>query len=109
MEVRSCQNAGALDAVSQENRKMNMNDRILLRDRPWVVRQVTQVEGSRLLLKLEALDGDEPASLEVAVPPEEPQALPTEDLRFDLAQLDSLTPGPTPTGFWQPRSFGMRG
>jgi hypothetical protein len=90
MEVRSCQNVGALDAVRRESRKMNTNDRILLRDRPWVVRQVTQVEGGRLLLKLEALDGDEPASLEVAVPPEEPQALPTEDLRFDLAQLDSL-------------------
>jgi SNF2 family DNA or RNA helicase len=91
MEVRSCQNVGALDAVRRESPKMNTNDRILLRDRPWVVRQVTQVEGGRLLLKLEALDGDEPASLEVAVPPEELQALPTEDLRFDLAQLDSLT------------------
>jgi len=69
---------------------ISKNDRILLRDRLWVVRQVTEMEGGRLLLKLDALDGDEPASLEVAVPPEELQALPTEDLYFDLAQLDSL-------------------
>ena len=70
---------------------LSVNDRVLLRDRPWIVRQVVEVEGSRWLLKLEALDGDEPASLEVAVPPEEPKVLPGEELSFDLAQLDSLT------------------
>lgn len=66
------------------------NDRILLRDRPWIVRNVQAVTGDRHLLKLEALDGDEPAYLDVAVPPEEPQLLPAERPVFDLGQLDSL-------------------
>ena len=70
---------------------ISVNDRIVLRDRPWVVRQVVEVESNRRLLKLEALDGDEPTSLEVAVPPEEPHLLPVEAPVFDLAQLDSLT------------------
>ncbi|MER3399385.1 MAG: hypothetical protein C4316_12835 [Chloroflexota bacterium] len=69
---------------------ISVNDRIVLRDRPWIVRQVVEVEGNRQLLKLEALDGDEPASLEVAVPPEEPHLLSVETPAFDLAQLDSL-------------------
>lgn len=67
------------------------NDRILLRDRPWIIRHVVKVEGDRGLLKLEALDGDVPASLEVAVPPEEPHPLPTESPVFDLTQLEALT------------------
>jgi ERCC4-related helicase len=69
---------------------ISINDRIVLRDRPWVVRRVTEIEGGRRLLALEALDGDEPASLDVAVPPEEPDLLPTESPTFDLGQLDSL-------------------
>jgi SNF2 family DNA or RNA helicase len=69
---------------------ISINDRIVLRDRPWVVRRVTEIEGGRRLLGLEALDGDEPASLDVAVPPEEPDLLPTESPTFDLGQLDSL-------------------
>lgn len=69
---------------------ISSNDRIVLRDRPWIVRQVTAVADDRRLVKLDALDGDEPASLEVAVPPEEPQLLPAEAPVFDRAQLDSL-------------------
>ena len=69
---------------------ISVNDRITLRDRPWIVRQIVEVEGDRRLLKLEALDGDEPAILEVAVPPEEAHLLPVETPAFDLAQLDSL-------------------
>ena len=70
---------------------IRQNDRIVLRDRLWVIGQVTEVQGHGRLLKLEALDGDVPAFLEVAVPPEEPHPLPTESLVFDLTQLDALT------------------
>ena len=70
---------------------VSVNDRVILRDRPWVVRHVEEVETNRYLLKLDALDGDKPDSLDVVVPPEEPQLLPTENPSFDLAQLDSLT------------------
>lgn len=69
---------------------ISVEDRIVLRDRPWVAREVAEVEGHRRLLKLEALDDDQPASFEVAVPPEEPHLLPAEAPAFDLAQLDSL-------------------
>lgn len=67
-----------------------INDRVLLRDRPWIVRHVTEVASDQRLLKLDALDGDEPGHLEVAMPPEELFLLPGEDLSLDLAQLDSL-------------------
>src|SRR5690606_20618340 len=67
------------------------NDRVVIRDRPWIVRQVTKVADSHSLLKLEALDDDKPSLLSVSVPPEQPRLLPTEDLAFELQQLDSLT------------------
>src|SRR5215471_14387523 len=67
------------------------NDRVVLRDRPWIVRRVVEAEGSQRFLKLEALDDDEPRALEVVVPPEEPLVLPPEMPSFNLAQLDSLT------------------
>lgn len=67
------------------------NDRILLPDRPWRVRKVTTVADGYSLLEVEALNGDRPASLSVAVPPEEPVPLPGEALDFDLRQLDSFT------------------
>lgn len=69
------------------------NDRILFRDRPWRVRQVTTVAENHKLVELEALDGDYPASLSVAVPPDEVVPLPNEDLVFDLAGLDSFWAG----------------
>jgi len=67
------------------------NDRVLLRDRPWRVQKVLAVANGCSLIELEALDGDQPASLSVAVPPEEPLPLPSEELEFDLRQLDSFT------------------
>ncbi len=66
------------------------NDRILLRDRPWIVRQVSETGNAHRLLALEALDGDRPETLQVAVPPEEPRLLPNERHAFDLAQMESL-------------------
>jgi len=76
--------------VQTQPPEVHVNDRILLRDRPWKVLEVTKGEGGLQLLRLEALDGDEPASLEVAVPPEEPQNLEPEELAFKPDQLDSL-------------------
>jgi len=70
--------------------RISTGDRIVLRDRPWIVRHALQIQSDQLVLKLDALDGDEPASLEVAAPPEEPKLLPTESPVFDLGQLDSL-------------------
>jgi len=67
------------------------NDRILLRDRPWRVHKVTAVADGYRLLEVEALDGDQPAFLSVAIPPEEPVPLPSEALEFDLRQLDSFS------------------
>ncbi len=37
---------------------ISVNDRIVLRDRPWIVRHIEEVEGGCRLLKLEALDGE---------------------------------------------------
>ncbi|GIW40960.1 MAG: helicase [Candidatus Binatia bacterium] len=71
--------------------RLHENDRVLLRDRPWVVRRASKSGHDLLLLELEALDGDKPRSLSVAIPPEEPRPLPPEDLEFDLAQLESFS------------------
>ncbi|WP_075162185.1 helicase-related protein [Chthonomonas calidirosea] len=67
------------------------NTRVVVRDRPWIVREVKKIANGHHLLTLEALDGEEPTRLPVSVPPDEkPQPLPTEDLCFELRQLDSL-------------------
>ena len=78
---------------------ISVNDRLLLRDRPWIARQVTEVESGRRLLKLDALDGDRPASLEVVVPPEEPDLLPVEGLTLLAAPSTRCSPTtPFPAG-----------
>lgn len=69
---------------------LSPNERILLRDRPWRVRKVTAVSDNCTLIELEALDGDQPDSLAVAIPPEEPVLLPSEAPEFNLRQLDSF-------------------
>ncbi|MCR4398963.1 MAG: DEAD/DEAH box helicase [Firmicutes bacterium] len=43
------------------------------------------------LLEVEALDGDDPVFLSLAVPPDEPEVLPNELAEFDLRGLDSFT------------------
>ncbi|GIW45682.1 MAG: helicase [Candidatus Binatia bacterium] len=73
------------------NVELRINDRILLRDRPWVVRSTTALTGGRRVLELEALDGETPNSLSVVSPPEEALLLPSEDIAFDLSHLDSYT------------------
>lgn len=65
-------------------------DRVLLRDRPWIVRGVVAVAGGHRVLRLEALDGETPNTLSVIAPPEEPRLLPTEELTFNLQHLDSI-------------------
>ncbi len=71
--------------------RIHSNDRIVLRDRPWIVRQVTATGEDHYILEIEALDGDRPSRLSVAVPPDEPEPLPGEDLSFDLGQLESFS------------------
>lgn len=70
---------------------IRVSDRIVLRDRPWIVRSATKAEGDRWLLKLEALDGDDPRDIDVAVPPEDFRPMPSEMPAFELSQLDSLS------------------
>ncbi|MEW6074209.1 MAG: helicase-related protein [Planctomycetota bacterium] len=64
--------------------------RILLRDRPWAVRRVSGGAGDLRIVEIEALDGDDPASLSVVVPPEEASLLPASEVAFDLGGLDSF-------------------
>ncbi|MGQ9863274.1 MAG: hypothetical protein ACUVRD_02150 [Bacteroidia bacterium] len=63
------------------------NDRVIVRERPWVIRQVAEAEGGQRLCKLEALDGDEPTHLEVIASLEEWEPLASEEVSFDLDQL----------------------
>ncbi len=66
-------------------------ERVALRDRPWRVVKVTPVGIGCYLLGLEALDGDDPRELQVAVPPETVHPLPPEEPEFRLDELESLT------------------
>ncbi len=59
-------------------------ERVALRDRPWRVVKVTPVGIGCYLLGLEALDGDDPRELQVAVPPETVHPLPPEEPEFRL-------------------------
>ncbi len=73
---------------------VQVNDRVLVRDRPWRVQRLQAVGGSSAVVELEALDGEEPAFLTVLLTPDAPledmAPLPSEDLSFDLRQLDSF-------------------
>ena len=54
---------------------------------------MTKVEGiaePHLVLEIEALDGEGPRHLSVVAPPEQLVLLPPEEIRFDLANLESL-------------------
>lgn len=53
-------------------------------------RRSSPIADAHAILELDALDADHPRRLSVVAPPEEPVALPPEDLSFDLANLDSL-------------------
>ena len=65
-------------------------DRVLVRERPWRVTKVQAIADPHVILELDALDGDHPRHLSVVAPPEQPVALPPEEIFFDLAGLDSL-------------------
>ncbi len=69
-------------------------DRVMVRDRPWRVQKIQPIGGGPAILELEALDGEDPLSLTVALIPgvslEEIEPLPNEDLLFDLRQLESF-------------------
>jgi superfamily II DNA or RNA helicase len=69
---------------------LNAGDRILLRDRPWCIRRVMSGTNDHMILEVEALDGDTPRTLSVVTPPEEPTALPNQEVDFDPAGLESF-------------------
>jgi len=50
---------------------LHTGDRILVRDRPWVVREVSAPFATQAILKLHALDEATPSQLTVISPPEE--------------------------------------
>ncbi|NPV83247.1 MAG: DEAD/DEAH box helicase [Candidatus Aminicenantes bacterium] len=65
-------------------------DRVLVRDRPWVVREVSAPYGTQAILKLQATDEAVPSDLTIIYPPEEISILPTQEVEFDLRGLDSF-------------------
>jgi ERCC4-related helicase len=69
---------------------LNAGDRVLLRDRPWRIRKVTAVANDHSILEAEGLDGDRPASISVVTPPEQITALPSEEVQFEPAALESF-------------------
>jgi ERCC4-related helicase len=66
-------------------------DRVLVRDRPWVVREVNAPTSTEAILELCALDSCRPTKLTVISPPEEVIALPNQAVEFDLCLLDSFS------------------
>lgn len=68
---------------------LNPDDRVLLRDRPWRVRAISEAGDKRQIVSLDALDNDTPAQVSAAVPPELIEPLPNEAVDFDPRALDS--------------------
>jgi len=66
-------------------------DRLLVRDRPWVVREVSAPYATQAILKLHALDEAAPSQLTIISPPEEVGVLPGQEVEFDLRGLDSFS------------------
>ena len=64
-------------------------DRVWLRERPWKVRVQHSLSEGIATLELDALDGSEPSSLSVVVPPDFVEQLPPEPLHFDPHGLDA--------------------
>ncbi len=64
-------------------------DRVLARDRPWIIKQISAPSGMQAILKLEAIDGDTPGYATVISPPEKIAFLPNQSIEFDLNGLDS--------------------
>jgi superfamily II DNA or RNA helicase len=70
---------------------LHAGDRVLVRDRPWVVREVSAPYATQSLLKLHALDEAKPLQLTVISPPEDLEILPGQAVEFDLHSLDSFS------------------
>ncbi len=69
---------------------INAGDRVLVRDRPWFVREISAPYATEAILKLHALDDARPAQLTVISPPEEIAVLPGQAVEFDPRGLDSF-------------------
>lgn len=72
------------------NIRVQPGDRVLVRDRPWTVREVNAPYATQAILNLHALDEDSPSELTVISPPEEVSVLPGQAVEFDLRGLDSF-------------------
>ncbi|MFZ2054911.1 MAG: helicase-related protein [Candidatus Aminicenantales bacterium] len=70
---------------------LHAGDRVLVRDRPWVVREVNAPYSTQAILKLHALDETFPPQLTVISPPEEVSVLPGQAVQFDLRGIDSFS------------------
>ncbi|MGB7294988.1 MAG: SNF2-related protein [Candidatus Aminicenantales bacterium] len=70
---------------------LHAGDRILVRDRPWVVREVSAPYATQAILQLHALDETFPPQLTVISPPEEVSVLPGQAVEFDLRGIDSFS------------------
>lgn len=71
--------------------QIRYGDRVLVRDRPWVVREVNAPYATQAILELRALDNENPAGLTIIAPPEDVIPLPNQAVEFDLRLLDSFS------------------
>ena len=72
------------------NQSVSIGERVELRQRPWRIRGQRALSPEITILELESLDGEEPRSLSVVVPPDELSVLPNESLSFDLKGVDAF-------------------
>jgi len=70
--------------------QIRYGDRVLVRDRPWVVREANAPYATQAILDLRALDNDKPSSLTIIAPPEDVIPLPNQAVEFNLRLLDSF-------------------
>ena len=68
-----------------------IGDRVLVRDRPWVVREVNAPYATQAILDLQALDNERPSKLTVISSPEEVIPLPNQAVEFNRKDLDSFS------------------
>lgn len=68
---------------------IKIGDRVVVRDRPWVVKYVNETKDVPAIIELEAIDELEPIKLTVISPPDEITLLPNQELEFDLKAFDS--------------------
>jgi SNF2 family DNA or RNA helicase len=71
--------------------QVRYGDRVIVRDRPWLVREVNAPYATQAILDLRALDNEKPSGLTIIAPPEDVTLLPNQAVEFDLRLLDSFS------------------